>query len=70
MMASISMSVTGDWYVTVRTLTELPIIISKPPQFEAPKDSRYAWLNDALFVCQPEWVKGFNGIVLNVWKVK
>ena len=21
----------GDWYVTVRTLTELPIIISKPP---------------------------------------
>ena len=31
MMASISMSVTGDWYVTVRTLTELPIIISKPP---------------------------------------
>jgi len=26
MMASISMSVTGDWYVTVRTLTELPII--------------------------------------------
>jgi hypothetical protein len=40
------------------------------PQFEAPKDSRYAWLNDALFVCQPEWVKDFNGIVLNVWKVK
>ncbi len=32
MMASISMSVTGDWYVTVRTLTELPIIISKPPR--------------------------------------
>ena len=31
MMVSISMSVTGDWYVTVRTLTELPIIISKPP---------------------------------------
>ena len=26
MMVSISMSVTGDWYVTVRTLTELPII--------------------------------------------
>lgn len=40
------------------------------PQFEAPKDSRYAWLNNALFVCQPEWVKGFNGIILNVWKVK
>ncbi|MBO6188214.1 MAG: DUF3237 domain-containing protein [Prevotella sp.] len=40
------------------------------PQFEAPKDSRYAWLNDALFVCQPEWVKDFKGIVLNVWMVK
>jgi len=40
------------------------------PQFEAPKDSRYAWLNNALFVCHPEWVKDFKGIVLNVWKVK
>jgi len=40
------------------------------PQFEAPKNSRYAWLNNALFVCQPEWVKDFKGIVLNVWKVK
>ena len=40
------------------------------PQFEAPKDSRYAWLNDALFVCQPEWTTEFKGIVLNVWKVK
>ena len=40
------------------------------PQFEAPADSRYAWLNNALFVCQPEWTKAFNGIVLNVWKVK
>jgi len=40
------------------------------PQFEAPKDSRYAWLNNALFVCQPEWVKDFKGIVLNVWKIK
>jgi len=40
------------------------------PQFEAPKNSHYAWLNNALFVCQPEWVKDFNGIILNVWKVK
>ena len=39
------------------------------PQFEAPENSRYAWLNRSLFVCQPEWVKGFNGIVLNVWRV-
>ncbi len=40
------------------------------PQFEAPADSRYGWLNDALFVCAPEWTKEFKGIVLNVWKVK
>ena len=40
------------------------------PQFEAPADSRYGWLNNALFVCAPEWTKDFQGIVLNVWKVK
>lgn len=40
------------------------------PQFEAPADSPYGWLNNALFVCAPEWSKDFQGIVLNVWKVK
>ena len=40
------------------------------PQFEAPSDSRYGWLNDALFICAPEWSPDFKGIVLNVWKVK
>ena len=40
------------------------------PQFEAPADSKYAWLNNALFVCQPDFSTGFKGIVLNVWKVK
>ena len=40
------------------------------PQFEAPADSPYAWLNNALFVCQPDWAQGFDGIVLNVWQVK
>ena len=40
------------------------------PQFEAPADSRYAWLNNALFVCQPAFDPNFKGIVLNVWKVK
>ena len=40
------------------------------PQFEAPSDSKYAWLNNALFVCQPDWSQGFKGIVLNVWMVK
>ena len=40
------------------------------PQFEAPVDSRYAWLNNAIFVCQPAFNTDFKGIVLNVWKVK
>ena len=40
------------------------------PQFEAPADSKYAWLNNALFVCAPDFNAGFKGIVLNVWKVK
>ena len=40
------------------------------PQFEAPTDSKYNWLNNALFVCQPDFSPGFKGIVLNVWKVK
>ena len=39
------------------------------PQFEAPKDSKYAWLNNAIFVCAPEFGQQ-GGITLNVWKVK
>ena len=40
------------------------------PQFEAPADSKYAWLNDSLFLCAPDFAAGFKGIVLNVWRVK
>lgn len=40
------------------------------PLFEAPNDSPYAWLNNAIYVCQPEWNQQFKGIVLNVWMVK
>ena len=40
------------------------------PQFEAPADSKYGWLNNALFVCAPEFSQQFQGIILNVWKVK
>ena len=39
------------------------------PKFEAPEDSKYAWLNNALFLCAPVWGQG-EGITLNVWKVK
>ena len=40
------------------------------PKFEAPTDSRYDWLNNAIFVCQPSKEVLQGGIVLNVWKVK
>ncbi|MBQ7419538.1 MAG: DUF3237 domain-containing protein [Prevotella sp.] len=40
------------------------------PQFEAPKDSKYAWLNNALFLCAPDFSQQGGGITLNVWKVK
>lgn len=36
------------------------------PQFEAPADSKYGWLNNALFVCVPDFSQQFQGIVLNV----
>lgn len=39
------------------------------PKFEAPMDSKYAWLNNAIYVCRPS---GFfdGGIKLKVWKVR
>jgi hypothetical protein len=40
------------------------------PHFEAPEDSKYAWLNNALFLCSPTMGGDFKGITLNVWKVK
>ena len=40
------------------------------PQFEAPADSKYAWLNNSLFLCAPDFAAGFKDIVLNVWRVK
>lgn len=38
------------------------------PKFEAPMDSKYAWLNNAVYVCKP--VGWQDGIKLRVWKVK
>lgn len=39
------------------------------PKFEAPLDSKYAWLNNAIYVCKPSEFLD-NGIVLKVWKVR
>ena len=40
------------------------------PQFEAPQDSKYAWLNNAIFVCQPSTGSNDGSICLKIWKVK
>ena len=39
-------------------------------QFEAPYDSKYAWLNNAIFVCQPAFGGNDGTINLKIWKVK
>ena len=39
------------------------------PKFEAPKDSKYAWMNESLFLCQPG-MGAAGGINLDVWRVK
>ena len=39
------------------------------PKFEAPQDSKYNWLNNAIFVCMPGPGDGTGAIVLRVWKV-
>ena len=39
------------------------------PKFEAPSDSKYAWLNNAIYICSPSF--GTPGtITLDVWIVK
>jgi 5-keto 4-deoxyuronate isomerase len=40
------------------------------PRFEAPNDSKYAWLNNAIFVCQPGFGGNDGTINLKIWKVK
>ena len=40
------------------------------PQFEAPQDSKYAWLNNAIFVCQPSFGGNDGAICLKIWMVK
>lgn len=38
------------------------------PRFEAPEDSKYAWLNDGVFVCKPEGMPDY--ISLKIFRVK
>lgn len=38
------------------------------PKFEAPSDSRYGWLNNAVFICEPQARRDY--ISLKVWRVR
>lgn len=38
------------------------------PKFEAPFDSRYGWLNNAVFICEPQVRRDY--ISLKVWRVR
>lgn len=40
------------------------------PKFEAPVESKYNWMNNSLFLCQPDFSGPQGGITLNVWRVK
>jgi hypothetical protein len=39
------------------------------PKFEAPRDSPYGWLNDAIFVCAPGPNAPGDTVCLRIWKV-
>ena len=39
------------------------------PKFEAPANSKYAWLNNSLFLCAPDFGGQQGTITLKVWKV-
>lgn len=60
----------GIAYTGVDETGETKTYFRAAPQFEAPADSRYAWLNNAIFVCTPEFSPSFKGVILNVWKVE
>lgn len=40
---------------------------STSPKFEAPNNSKYDWLNNAIFVCKPGFTTEY--IILRIWKV-
>lgn len=49
---------------------EQKIYFKTTPEFEAPIDSKYSWLNQAIFVCEPTESSPPYEISLLVWMVK
>ncbi|MFL1012285.1 DUF3237 domain-containing protein [Jejuia sp. DST062] len=56
---------TGLIYTPKEALSE--VYFRAAPKFEAPIDSKYAWLNNAIFICKPVGMNGY--ISIQVWKV-
>lgn len=48
---------------------ELGFYFYTHPHFEAPADSKYAWLNNSIFVCRIANEPYQGGVRLNVWRV-
>lgn len=53
--------------VGILVANEKGVYFRTVPKFEAPSDSKYNWLNDAIFVCAPEGKDGY--ISLKMYKV-
>lgn len=61
-------------YINVRNIGILykskeskDIYFRTAPKFEAPVDSKYDWMNNAIFICKPVSKEGY--ISIQVWKV-
>jgi hypothetical protein len=52
-----------------KTIDWSKIYFRASPKFEAPSDSKYKWLNDAIFICKgiPSGGKGY--VTIQVWKL-
>ena len=57
-------------YIHIRNKGIIADSFTCAPEFEAPDDSRYAWLNNALFICKPGPSGPQGTITLFVWKVE
>ena len=59
----------GILYSGTHALVNHSFYFKAAPRFEAPADSKYGWLNNAIYVCAPSF--GTPGtITLDVWMVK
>ena len=59
---------TGILYSGKNERDEDTYYFTTTPKFEAPKDSKYDWLNNYIFICVPQVLPDY--ILLKIWKVE